>query len=306
MIIFPNLGLEFEHVGTGISIFGFEITFFGIFLGLSLLLGIGLTMAEAYSSGQNLDEYLNLSIITVLAALLGARLYYVIFQFGNYKSAIWNIFLFRKGGLDFYGALIAGAVTILIYGYFQKVSSGKILDTASIGLAAGQILCTWGAYFNRECFGDYTDGLFAMQIPLNSVSYGAVTENMRKHIEMIDGERFIQVRPLFLAAFIWSIVVLVVVILYKYRKKFEGELFLVYLLAYSVGRFMIEGARVDVLTIPGIGWKVSRVVAVLMIVIAALMMLYMWTQNDKARMKRVREREVKKFSKKSRGKISLK
>lgn len=306
MIIFPNLGLEFEHVGTGISIFGFEITFFGIFLGLSLLLGIGLTMAEAYSSGQNLDEYLNLSIITVLAALLGARLYYVIFQFGNYKSAIWNIFLFRKGGLDFYGALIAGAVTILIYGYFQKVSSGKILDTASIGLAAGQILCTWGAYFNRECFGDYTDGLFAMQIPLNSVSYGAVTENMRKHIEMIDGERFIQVRPLFLAAFIWSIVVLVVVILYKYRKKFEGELFLVYLLAYSVGRFMIEGARVDVLTIPGIGWKASRVVAVLMIVIAALMMLYMWTQNDKARMKRVREREVKKFSKKSRGKISLK
>lgn len=306
MIIFPNLGLEFEHVGTGISIFGFEITFFGIFLGLSLLLGIGLTMAEAYSSGQNLDEYLNLSIITVLAALLGARLYYVIFQFGNYKSAIWNIFLFRKGGLDFYGALIAGAVTILIYGYFQKVSSGKILDTASIGLAAGQILCTWGAYFNRECFGDYTDGLFAMQIPLNSVSYGAVTENMRKHIEMIDGERFIQVRPLFLAAFIWSIVVLVVVILYKYRKKFEGELFLVYLLAYSVGRFMIEGARVDVLTIPGIGWKASRVVAVLMIVIVALMMLYMWTQNDKARMKRVREREVKKFSKKSRGKISLK
>ena len=145
-----------------------------------------------------------------------------------------------------------------------------------------------------------------MQIPLNSVSYGAVTENMRKHIEMIDGERFIQVRPLFLAAFIWSIVVLVVVILYKYRKKFEGELFLVYLLAYSVGRFMIEGARVDVLTIPGIGWKASRVVAVLMIVIAALMMLYMWTQNDKARMKRVREREVKKFSKKSRGKISLK
>lgn len=297
MILFPNLGLEFDHVGSGISIFGFEITYFGILLGLSLIIGVGLVLAEAYTTGQNLDEYLNLCIMTILISIVGARLYYVIFQLGNYKSSIWDIFLLRKGGLDFYGALLAGVITIIVYANFQKISEGKILDTASIGLAAGQILCTWGAYFNREGFGEYTDGLFAMQVSLDSVSSQAVTENMRKHIETIAGERFIQVEPVFLTAFIWSIVVLAVVILYKYRKKFEGELFLVYLLTYSFGRFWIEGARVDALRLPGGGWKVSRIISVLVFLISALMMLYMWTQNDKARMKRVREREAKKFSK---------
>lgn len=305
MILFPNLGLEFEHVRTGISVFGFEITFFGIILGFALLLGIILTLLGAYSTGQNMDEYLNLSIIVVPAALIGARIYYVIFHLDSYKDAIRKIFMLRKGGLEFYGALIAGIITILIYANVQKVSSGKILDTASIGIAAGQILCTVGAYFNRECFGDYTDGLFAMQIPLDEVSYYAVTENMRKHIEMIDGQRFIQVRPLFFATFLWSIIVLTVVLLYKYRKKFDGELFQVYLQVYSLGRFLIEGARADALLIPKIGWRASRVIAVVMIIISVLMMLYIWTQNDKARMKRVKDREAKKFSKKSRGKMYL-
>ena len=139
-----------------------------------------------------------------------------------------------------------------------------------------------------------------MQIPLDLVSYSAVTEKMRKHIEMVEGQRYIQVSPLFLAAFIWSIVVLTIVILYNYRRKYDGELFLVYLIAYSFGRFLMEGARVDALIIPGIGWRAARVTAVVMIVISVLMMLYIWTQNDKARMKRVKNREAKRISPKSR------
>ena len=299
MILFPNLGLKFEHIGTGISIFGFEITFFGILLGVTLLLGIILMLLKAYSTGQRMEEYLNLSIIVVPTALVGARMYYVIFQLDGYKNTIGNMFLFRKGGLDFYGALIAGILTVFIYANIQKVSAGKILDTVCVGIAAGQILCSLGAFFNRECFGEYTDGMFAMQIPLDAVSYDAITENMRKHIEMIDGQRFIQVSPLFLATFIWSSIVLIIVLLYRYRRKYDGELFLVYLLTYSFGRFLIEGARADALRIPGIGWRASRVAAVFMMLISVFMILYMWTQNDKARMKRVKEREAKRFSKKT-------
>lgn len=296
MILFPNLGLEFKHVGTGISVFGFEITFFGILLGFSLFLGISLVLAEVYSTDQSMDEYLNLTIVVILASLVGARIYYVLFQLDNYKNAIGDIFVFRKGGFDFFGALIAGILVVVGYANFQKISSGRILDTICIGLATGQIPCTLGAYFNRECFGDYTDGLFAMQIPLDSVSYNAVTENMRKHIETIDGQRFIQVNPLFMAAFIWSIVVLAVVLFCKYRRRFEGELFLIYLMAYGFGRLLIEGARADALTMSGTGWKVSCVTAGIVIFVSAFMMIYVWTQNAKARMKRVREREAKKFA----------
>ena len=303
MILFPNLNLKFEHVGTGISVFGFEITFFGMILGFALLLGIMLTLLRAYHTGQSMDEYLDLSILVVPLSFIGARIYYMIFHLDSYQGAIWKTLMFREGGLEFYGALIVGVITILIYANIQKVSSGKLLDTAITGIAAGQILCTAGAYFNRECFGDYTDGLLAMQIPLDSVSYYAVTENMRKHIEVIDGQRFIQVRPLCVAAFLWSIVVMAVVLLYNYRKKYDGELFLVYLQVYSLGRFLMEGARVDALIIPGNGWRVCRITAVVMIVISVLIMLYIWTQNDKARMKRVKDREAKRFSTKSRKKI---
>lgn len=303
MILFPNLNLKFEYVGTGISVFGFEITFFGMILGFALLLGIALTLLTAYHTGQSMDEYLNLSILVVPLSFIGARLYYVIFHLESYRDAIWKIGMFREGGLEFYGALIVGIITILIYASIQKASSGKLLDTLCFGVAAGQVFCTIGVYFNRECFGDYSDGLFAMQIPLDSVSYYAVTENMRKHIEMIDGQRFIQVGPLCFAALLWSIIVLAVVVLYNYRKKYDGELFLVYLQVYSLGRFLIEGARVDALIIPGIGWRACRITAVVMIVISVLIMLYIWTQNDKARMKRVKEREAKRVSPKSRKKI---
>lgn len=299
MILFPNLGLEFQHIRSGISVLGFEITFFGILLGLSLLLGITIVLAEVYSTDQSMDEYLNLALVVIPVSLVGARIYYVLFQLSRYRNAIWDMFIFRKGGFDFYGALIAGVLVIVLYANFQKISCGRILDTLCIGLAAGQIPCTLGAYFNRECFGEYTNSFLAMQIPLDSVSYCAVTENMRKHIETIDGQQFIQVRPLFVAAFIWSIFVLAVVIFYKGRRKFEGELFLVYLVVYSLGRFCIEGARADALTLPGTGWKVSCVMAGSVILVSALLLIYARTQNAKARMKRVREREARKFAKKN-------
>lgn len=298
MILFPNIGLEFEHVGTGISIFGFEITFFGILLGLSILLGTGLIIWDVYNNGRNMEEYLTLEIWVLLLGLIGARLYYVIFRMEDYQNLLLDFFLLRNGGMTFYGALIAGIVTVLVYAKIHKLSEGQLLDTACVGLAAGQILSSLGLYFNREGFGEYTNGLLAMQIPADSVSIHAVTETMRKHIDIIGGERYIQVEPLFLMEFIWAIGVLAVLILYKHKRNFQGELFLLYVVLYSMGQFWIEGLRVDTITIPGIGWKVVRVTAAIMIVMAMMIMIYMWTQNDKARMKRVRERRARKSRRK--------
>lgn len=303
MILFPNIGLTFEHVKTGIPFWGFEISFFGILLGVALLLGIGVVLLEVYNTRQNLDEYLNLSIMTVIVALVGARLYYVIFSWENYRKSVFDIVLLRKGGMSFYGALLAGLCMVLIYASIHKTSAGRILDTSCVGIAAGQIVCSFCGFFSREGFGDYTEGLFAMQISLESISYQTVTENMRKHIELIDGERFVQVEPLFLVGFIWSIVVLMSILLYKYRKKFEGELFLIYLLIYSFGNFWLESVRADALMIQGLNWKVDQVVSGIVFLVALISILYMWTQNDKARMRRVREKEARRMSQKKQKKI---
>ena len=294
MILFPNIGLEFAHVGTGISIFGFEITFFGILLGLSILLGTGLVIWDVYNNGKDMEEYLTLVIWTLVTGLFGARLYYVAFCMEDYQNNIWDFFLIRNGGMSFYGALIAGIITVIIYANVRKLSEGQILDTACIGVAAAQILASLGLYFNREGFGEYTDGLLAMQIPADSVSVHAVTETMRKHIDVIGGERYIQVEPLFIMEFLWAVAVLALLVLYKYRRHFEGELFLIYVVLYSIGQFWIEGLRVDTLTIPVLGWKAVRVTALVMIILAMVILLYVWTQNDKARMKRVRDRRARK------------
>lgn len=299
MILFPNLGITFKHIGTGVSIFCFEIPAFGILLGLSLLLGLVCTLWEVYNTRQTIDEYLNLSILVIVASVLGARLYHVIFTWEHYRESIWEVLFFRNGGIEFYGALIGGVLVIQLYAMAQKASTGKILDTCCLGLAAGQVLGSWGFFFSRERFGDYTDRLFAMQIPLDSVSFSSVTEDMRSHIEVVDGIRYIQVEPLFLAGFLWSMVVFAIVFLYRYRKKFEGELFLVYLLTYSLGRFLLEGARADALMIRGTDWKICQITAVLMIVLSTGIILYFWTQNDKARMRRVREREARDFQRRT-------
>ena len=116
-------------------------------------------------------------------------------------------------------------------------------------------------FFNREAFGEYTDNLFAMRLPLDAVRDSDVTELMREHIEIIEGVKFIQVHPTYLYESLWCLMVLVIMILYTKHKKFDGEVFLVYLLGYGAGRVWIEGLRTDQLLLPGGGLPVSQILA---------------------------------------------
>lgn len=297
MIRFPNLGIELEHMRSGISCFGFEITYFGILAGIGLLIMAGVTLWIASWSGQNLNEYANLILISTLGAIVGARVFYVIFQWTYYKDHIKEAFQIRSGGLSFYGAVLMGIFCILIYSVVRKQSMGRILDTGCIGTVAGQAVLTWGVFLNQEGFGEYTDGMFAMQIPLESVSASAVTESMKQHIVGIAGQRFIQVTPIFLLEFLWCILIVGILCFWSTRKKFDGELFLGYLVLYSIGRFWIEGMRTDALLLPGTSWKISQLMAGLTIVFSLLAMLYIWSQSDKARLRRMKEREARKFLK---------
>ena len=145
-----------------------------------------------------------------------------------------------------------------------------MLDTACPGLAAGQVIGRWGNFFNREAFGGYTDGLFAMQLPVSAVRSGEITEQMWENLEVINGIEFIQVHPTFLYEGMWNVGVIIFLYLYRKHKKFQGELVLWYLVLYGVGRFWVESLRTDQLLIPGIGFPISQLLGAVMAVVGLI------------------------------------
>ena len=272
-INFPHLGIYLEHVGKSISVFGFDIAYYGIIVGCSILLGLYLAQREAKRTGQNPDTYTDMVIYAIIVSVICARAYYVIFSRDHYKDNLLSIFNLRQGGLAIYGGIIGAVATVYVYSRVKKLSFPLLLDTACIGLVAGQILGRWGNFFNREAFGGYTDSLFAMQLPVSAVRVNEITEEMWAHVQVIGGEQFIQVHPTFLYESIWNLGVLCFLYWYRDRKKFRGELFLTYVLGYGLGRVWIEGLRTDQLQIGSTGIPVSQLLAGVLILVSLFLII---------------------------------
>lgn len=280
-INFPHIGIYLEHVGKSISIFGFEIAYYGIIIGAAILIGFVIATAEAKRTGQNADNYLDLGLIGVICGIIGARLYFVAFSWDMYKDNLLEIFNTRGGGLAIYGGVIGATLTILIYARVKHLSAPQIADTIAMALLNGQMLGRWGNFFNREAFGEYTNGPLAMQIPLDAVNSSDVTALMRSHAQLIDGVTFIQVHPTFLYESLWSCALLIFLFAYRKHKKFEGEIFLMYLFGYGLGRAWIEGLRTDQLLIPGVGIPVSQLLAAGIVIVTGIMIFYLRRKNRK-------------------------
>ncbi len=274
-ISFPHLGIYLDHVGKSISIFGFEIAYYGIIIGCAILIGFLIATSEAKRTRQNPEDYLDMGIIGVIAGIVGARVYYVIFSWDMYKDNLLHIFNLREGGLAIYGGVIGAVLAVFILAKVKHLSPFQILDTVAMAILNGQMLGRWGNFFNREAFGEYTDSLFAMRLPLDAVRSGDVTERMRQHIERIDGVSYIQVHPTFLYESLWCCVLLIILALYRKHKKYEGELFLLYIFGYGLGRVWIEGLRTDQLLLPGIGLPVSQLLAGCVVIFAGAALLYL-------------------------------
>ena len=260
-IYFPNLGIYLENVGKSFDVFGFQIAFYGITMATGILAGYLAAAKEAKRTGQNPEDYLDMLLYAVFFALVGARIYYVIFRWDYYGHDLMRIFNLRQGGLAIYGGIIGAFTTAYFFTKKRKLSFTQMLDTACPGLALGQVIGRWGNFFNREAFGDYTDGLFAMQLPVSAVRSGEITEKMWEHMEVIHGIEFIQVHPTFLYEGLWNVGVIIFLYFYRDHKKFTGELVLWYLVLYGIGRFWIEALRTDQLLIPGIGFPISQLLA---------------------------------------------
>lgn len=274
-IRFPHLGITFEHVIRGITIGDFTIACYGIIIAAAMVTGILLVMKVADTTGQNGDFYFDLAIIAVIAAVIGARLYYVIFSWEYYRMHLKEILNLRQGGLAIYGGVLGGAMAVCIFCKCRKVPCLKTLDTAVVGLVWGQVVGRWGNFFNREAFGEYTDHLFAMQIPVSDVRMDEITAKMQAHLVETSGGNYIQVHPTFLYESLWNLAVLFVLltVTYKVRKRFDGLILLLYMMLYGSGRFWMEGLRTDQLLIPGTEVPVSQVLSGILVVTAAIMLI---------------------------------
>ena len=273
-IDFPNIGIHLKSVGDHITIFGFDIAFYGMIIGLGILTGLLIAAAEAKRSGQNPEDYFDLAIYAVIFSIIGARLYYVAFSWDMYKDDLLSILNILQGGLAIYGGVIAAVITVFVFARVKKMSATLILDTAGLGLVAGQMIGRWGNFFNREAFGEYTNSFLAMRLPVDAVRGSDITELMRKNMETVKGVSYIQVHPTFLYESLWCLMVLIIMLIYRKHKKFNGEVFLVYLLGYGLGRFWIEGLRTDQLLIPKIGLPVSQILAGVLVVVSLALIIY--------------------------------
>ena len=273
-IDFPHLGIHLSSVGNLITVFGFVIAYYGMIIGVGILAGIFMAVYEAKRTGQKEEDYYDLSICAVIISIIGARAYYVIFSWDMYKDDLLSIFNLRQGGLAIYGGVIAAVLTVIVFAKVKKLSAAQIFDTAGLGLVLGQAIGRWGNFFNREAFGEYTDGLFAMKLPVDAVRSSDITDLMRKHMETVDGVSYIQVSPTYLYESMWCLALLILLLLYRRHKKFQGEVFLMYLFGYGAGRVWIEGLRTDQLWIPGTEIPVSQVLAGTIVVVSFVLIIY--------------------------------
>lgn len=273
-IRFPNLGIEIGHLGKNISIGGLTIAYYGIIIAFGMICGYLMASWQAKRTGQDSDMYLDLTLWDIVFAVIGARIYYVVFNWSYYKDNLSEIINTRGGGLAIYGGVIAGVITTFVFSKIRKVSFWKLTDTACAGLLVGQIIGRWGNFFNREAFGEFTDNLFAMQIKMSDVFQANLNKSIADDVVIVDGVKYIQVHPTFLYESLWNVMVLIVILILTKRKKYDGQLFLIYIFGYGCGRFWIEGLRTDQLIMFNTGIAVSQALSAVMVIVSAVILIF--------------------------------
>lgn len=278
---FVNLGITIQNLPNSITVFGFRIAFYGIIIGLGMLAGMAVACSDAKRRGQNPDIYLDFALYGIIFSIIGARAYYVIFDWDNYKNNLLQIFNTRGGGLAIYGGVIGAALTLLVFTKVKKMSFFSMADSGVLGLITGQIIGRWGNFFNCEAFGGFTNNLFAMRIKVSIVNPSMISQQLRNHEIVENGIAYIQVHPTFLYESVWNLCVLGFMLWYRKHKKFEGEMLWVYFLGYGAGRFWIEGLRTDQLILPGTGLAVSQLLSAALVLAAAVVMVYKYRSLKK-------------------------
>ena len=275
---FVNLGITIGHLRNDITIFGFRIAFYGIIIGCGMLAGIWLAQKDAKRRGQDPELYLDFALYAIIFAIIGARMYYVLFEWDAYKDDLFQVFNLRAGGLAIYGGVIGAVLTLIIFSRIRKQSFFSMADTGVLGLVLGQVIGRWGNFFNCEAFGGYTESLLAMRIKKSLVNPSMISQELQDHMIVEQGVEYIQVHPTFLYESLWNLCLLIFMLWYRKQKKFDGEMLFIYLLGYGLGRSWIEGLRTDQLLLFQTNLPVSQCLSIILAVGAACLLIWKYKQ----------------------------
>lgn len=280
-IAFPKLGIMLENVPSGVTVFGFWIAFYGMIMALAMAMGYLMADWQARRTGQDPDLYLDFALIAIPISLIAARTYFVIFSWDMYKDNLLEILNVRKGGLALYGSVLGGVVTAIVFCHKKKLPLGLFIDTSCVGLITGQIIGRWGNFFNREAFGGYAgSSLLAMELPWDEAKRHMSADSILALQSYVSAQNTILVHPTFLYESLWNLALLVFILAYTKRKKFDGELACLYMVGYGIGRFWIESLRTDQLLLWGTHIPVSMVVAAVMVAVGSGGII--WMRRKKA------------------------
>jgi len=253
-------------------VFGVEVYWYAVCVMSGYLAALITLRAIARKTGQNPDLYSDYIILTLVCGLIGARIYYVIFSFDSFRGNLWSIFALRDGGLGIYGGLILTGLYTIRFVKKRGIKYGVLSDTAGPAIAIGQFFGRIGNFFNREAFGGYTDNLLAVQFRADQVFH--MPPEARDAIIEINGIRYVQVHPFFLYEMLWNVMLFTFLLFFRKHKKFDGQIFMFYIIGYGTGRFWLEGIRTDQLMLFRTGLAVSQVLSGLLVVCTAALMIY--------------------------------
>lgn len=265
-IVFPHLNIDITIDKTAFSIFGIDIQWYGLIISIGILLAIFFGFSQMKKYGLNSDRTLDCIIGGIIGGVVGARIYYVAFSWDSYKDNLKSIFNIREGGLAIYGGIIGAVLVAFIVAKIRQVKMLPLLDIAGMGFLIGQGIGRWGNFTNQEAFGSNTDLPWGM-------SGGTIQARIYNMIENgnLDISAKELVHPCFLYESIWCLIGFVVLYMYSKHRKYDGQMFLLYVAWYGFERSIVEGLRTDSLMLGNV--RISQVLAIVLTVTSIILLL---------------------------------
>lgn len=275
---FPGLGWEIPISRVAVSIGSLEIYWYGVIIAVGFGLGLWVYLSHNRRCGIHPDEGLDIILWSMLGAIVGARAYYVAFQWDHYKDNLKEIFNLRGGGLAIYGGIIGALIVAFIVCRSKKLPMLPVADAAFPGVMLGQAIGRWGNFFNMEAFGTNT-----------TLPWGMTSDTISNYLSRHQAALLAQgvvvdpampVHPTFLYESLWNLIGVAVLLLWLFpRRSYDGQITLGYTAWYGLGRFFVEGLRTDSLMWGSV--RVSQVLGGVLFIVAAGLMLviFLWSRK---------------------------
>lgn len=261
-IEFPKLGFKMPISKEAFNIFGFPVYWYGIIISAGFFLAVLLAMKNSKKVGIKSDDIIDLVLFAAPLSIIGARLYYVIFNWSEFNGDFYKIINIRSGGLAIYGGLIVAVIVAVVFCKLKKINTLNLLDFCIPYFLLAQAIGRWGNFTNQEAFGRNTN-----------LPWGMTGKDIQEQLSALQKlnvpvDPSIPIHPTFLYESLWNLGVFFLLMWFSKRKKLNGEVFCLYMVGYGAGRFWIEGLRLDSLWLGS--FRISQVLSLVFVIVFCL------------------------------------